>query len=269
MKSLISIFVCCLFFVSSSIAQTLSFPKAIGYTNPTEKSGEKLTEADYLEPIDFFVQTFRPIGWSTDGKFAYANFSIDHNSDLIMSVFVQDMVSDDIVWEDEYSLEKILTSEGNLDKTIDKERWEEILDKELWSEVPEKQLWDALKHQISKKLEKYKIHQEKKVDFRRGTWHRINGQPYKFDLKTRSTEVTGYMGEIHVDCRAKGLGEKTILEGYPVDYKNEHYYYVAGISKSPYQDRVAVVCHFRKTGFDNSTDTYCHLIGCNLKNGFK
>jgi len=249
MKSLFFALIC-LFFTVISVAQVSSFPKEINYY-PDEKSEEEMTEDEYMEIVHNTTQSFHPIGWSIDGKFAYANFFVSYHGDLMMIINVQDMVSDKSLLEEDFSLTDFV-NEGDPTK----------------NSVTAEQLWAAMKDKVNKALAKYKIRQEKKIDYREDTWHRINGQAYKFALTSPKSANEDYSTEIQINCRAKGLGEKTIFKG-DVDYDNKGGYYVAGIIKSPYQNRVAVVCHFIERGFEGATDTYCHLVGCNLKNGFK
>ncbi|MCP4441819.1 MAG: hypothetical protein GY810_23175 [Aureispira sp.] len=245
MKSLIITLSCFFFMATSIVAQTDQFPKEIVYY-PEQKSMEEMTEDEYMEIAHNTTQSFHPIGWSADGKFAYASFHISYHGDLIMILNVQDMISDASLFTEEFSLTDFV-NEG--DPTKDN--------------VTAEQLWSAMKDKINKALARYKIRQEKKIDYRKETWHRINGQPYKFALTMPADED----GIVQINCRAKGLGEKTIFKG-EVDYDSGDYY-VAGIIKSPYQDRVAVVCHFIEGGFEGSVVTFPVLVGCNLKNGFK
>lgn len=232
----------CLFFVSNSIAQTLSLPKEVVYyeiekeENPSENGGY------YTE-----TSSFHPIGWSPDGKFAYVKIFDGYSDGLCITVSIQDMVTDKTIWSESYTSVQL---EENEDYAKHSEN--------------EKALWDKVKYKTEKALAKYKINSNKEIDYRKKTWHRINGQPYKFALTTE--------GRIQIDCRAKEMGSKTLYKQdiSPEDFEmGEYSAYVAGIILSPYEDRVAVLYQTKNKGFEFIIDQGFGLVGCNLKKGFK
>lgn len=238
---IISLFV--LVITTNTIAQSLEFPKEINYYTTENKPKEAEEEEDNTGGRYTVSNDFHPIGWSADGKFAYAQFCDEYSDGLTISVFVQDMTTDKIIWSESsssYDEKKIKTSNQKFG------------------------LWKSLIDKTEKALAKYNIKQEKTIDYRKGSWHRINGQAYKFALTTK--------GKFQIDCRAEGLGQKMV---YKKDV-DEHYFdypflaaKVEGIIKSPYEDRVIVVFSLEESGFEFIDDLMFQLVGCHLKTGFK
>lgn len=213
----------------STIAQSLMFPKELVYY---EAKAETEEEQDGHYTV---TKTFHPIGWSQDGKFAYAEFFDSYADGLTILVSIQDMKTDKLIWQEE---------------TIDGSN--------------EKELWNSIRSKTEKALLKHEIKFNQKIDYRKESWHRINGQAYKFALTANN--------RIQIDCRAKGLGEKTIFKQKitPEDFEYEHRgASVSGIIKSPYEDRVIVVYQKLSKGFEFMNDETFHLVGCHLTKGFE
>jgi hypothetical protein len=214
----------CLFLFKNAIGQSLKLPKEIVYYQ------EKTEDDVHVE-----TTTFHPLGWSKDGKFAYVTFFDAYSDGLSILVVVQDMTSDKIIWS-----------------------------KEVNNGESQEALWGELKSSTARKLAAYGISQKQGIDYRKESWHRINGQAYKFALTTNN--------RIKINCRAKGLGEKTIFKQ---DISAEDFEYsetaanVTGIIKSPYEDRVIVVYQTLSKGFEFIEDESFHLVGCHLTKGFK
>ncbi|MCP4441818.1 MAG: hypothetical protein GY810_23170 [Aureispira sp.] len=241
MKSLIISLSCFFFMVNAVLGQTLQFPKEIVYYELEEEDPEE-NGGHYTE-----TSTFHPIGWSPDGKFAYVKIFDGYSDGLCISVAVQDMVTDKTVWSESYTSMQLGENE-------DYAKHSENV----------KALWNKVKPKTEKALAKYKINAKKELDYRKKTWHRINGQPYKFALTTK--------GKIQIDCRAKDMGSKTLYEQdiSPEDFEMQEYNaYVAGIILSPYEDRVAILYQTSSKGFEFITDQSFALVGCNLNKGFK
>lgn len=234
MKYLI-LFLFCLFYGKNILAQALELPKEIVYYEAKEAVDEG--------PHYTVTTTFHPIGWSKDGKFAYAKFFDSYADGLTLVVVVQDVTSDKVIWSKEvYALGED-GEEQNLDH---------------------KGLWNKVKNSLEKALITYKISPNQSIDYRKESWHRINGQAYKFALTTNK--------KIQIDCRAKGLGEKNIYQQKisETDFEySEIGASVKGIIKSPYEDRVLVLYLISQKGFEFATDESFDLVGCHLTKGFK
>lgn len=219
-----------LFFCKNTIAQSWKLPKEIVYYDEKEVNEE---------PYYTVTTSFHPIGWSKDGKFAYAQFHDSYVDGLTIDVIIQDMTTDKVIWKKErYNLEG-----EDLDYVG---------------------LWNKVKSSTEKMLATYDILLDQKIDYRKDSWHRINGQAYKFALTLDK--------KIQIDCRAKGLGEKTIFKQA---ISEEDFEYsemgasVRGIIKSPYEDRVLVLYLISEKGFEFARDEYFALVGCHLTKGFK
>jgi hypothetical protein len=227
MKLLILFFLC-LFLFKNAIGQSLKLPKELVYYN--EKAEEEENDGYYVE-----TTRFHPLGWSKDGKFAYVKFFDAYSDGLSILVVVQDMASDKVIWS-----------------------------KEANNGISNEALWKELKNSTEKTLAQYGIQSKQSIDYRQESWHRINGQAYKFALTTND--------RIQINCRAKGLGEKTIFKQ---DISAEDFEYmnisarVTGIIKSPYENRVIVVYRTLSKGFEFIEDESFNLVGCHLTRGFK
>jgi len=241
MKNLIITLSCFLFTTTSIVAQTVQFPKEIVYY--------EIEEEDPEENGGYYTETaaFHPIGWSTDGKFAYIKIFDGYSDGLCILVAIQDMVTDKTVWSESYT-------SMQLDENENYAKHAENV----------KALWNKVKGKTEQALAKYKIDSQKELDYRKKTWHRINGQPYKFALTTDD--------KIQLDCRAKDMGSKTLYTQKisAEDFELQEYSaYVAGIILSPYEDRVLVLYQTSSKGFEFITDQDFNLVGCNLNKGFK
>ena len=219
-----------LFSYKNAIAQSLELPNEIVYYD---------TKEDTEGPNYTVTTTFHPIGWSKDGKFAYAQFYDSYADGLTIVIIIQDMITDKVIWKKEH-----YSPEG-----------ESLGDTALWNKV---------KNSTEKMLHIYKIPFHQKIDYRKESWHRINGQAYKFALTINK--------KIQIDCRAKGLGKKEIFRQ---EISEDAFEYsdteasVSGIIKSPYEDRVIVLYLISEKGFEFARDEFFNLVGCHLTKGFK
>lgn len=212
-----------------TIAQSLKLPKEVIYYETEEKSEED-QDGSYV-----VTNSFHPIGWSKDGKFAYIEFFDSYADGLTILVSIQDMTTDQFIWQEE-------TSNGD----------------------NEESLWSVVKSNVEKMLSKHQIQSGETIDYKEDSWHRINGQAYKFALTANN--------KIQINCRAKGLGEKIIFKQKisAEDFEYEHRgASVSGIIKSPYEDRVIVVYRKLSKGFEFAEDETFHLVGCHLTKGFE
>lgn len=229
-------------------SQSFSFPKELAYCH--EFVGDTNT-VTYKKHYQYRKrQDFHPIGWSVDGKFAYAQFYDSYNEGLCIIVVIQNMVSDKVLWEIDVCSEYL---NGGEDFDVDK------------MNLTKQQLWTSQKVKIEENLVKYKIKQEQTVDFRPNAIHQINNQKYQFSLTMNN--------QIQLDCSADDLGQKTIYTATLEDFQNRFIYtsseyYISGIIKSPFENRIIVVSHLLEKGFEFIKDEYFLLTGAHLTKGF-
>lgn len=239
----------CVAFIFQVNAQTLKFPKELVYCN--EFVGDTLTKA-YKEYYQYKErQYFHPIGWSMDGKFAYAQFYESYNEGACIIVVIQDMVFDKVLWKIDLCSEYLNGGENfNVEEM----------------NLTKEQLWDSQKSKIETHLLKYQIKQEQHIDFRTKSIHQINKQKYDFTLSMN--------GQIQINCSANDLGKKSIYKATLEDFQDRFIYssseyYISGIIKSPYEDRIIVVSHLLEKGFEFTRDEYFLLTGAHLTKGFQ
>jgi len=103
-----------IFVVSLTYAQNYSVPKRL----PLEPAAKRefckwdLTPARYLGLIP---ESFYPIGWSRDGKFAYYYEPVDEACGCYFArLVIQDMRTDKFLYEFEYNQDDLMDADGNM-----------------------------------------------------------------------------------------------------------------------------------------------------------
>ena len=102
--SLIAIFFC-IFSVSVAAQAKYSVPKKIDLEKIVEKTFPKYYGHEFPHLIP---ETFFPIGWSRDGKFAYYVEPVDEACGCYFAkLVIQDLRTDKIIWEFKYQGEEV------------------------------------------------------------------------------------------------------------------------------------------------------------------
>ena len=219
---------------------------------------------------------FFPIGWSADGKrLAYGMFYTEGNSqigeDIIyFKVGVQDLVTDDILWQSD----KTWTSSDAGYPGSAKDAWNMAN-----QEMP---------NGITVELEKIGISMPASSVYFTGE---ANNQFYTIPFPVGSDEITistepkvgdeeiqdvpaePIMGSAsktyQVNILSRNLGEKKISEGQIPAYAHV---FVRGFVLNPDQSRIAIILHksgrFNHPEFDTSISEYL-VVGSHLRAGFK
>lgn len=199
---------------------------------------------------EFLFDKFYPIGWSEDGKFAFFYEAADEASGLYHFEFViQSMVSDKILYkwklEDEIDLDK-----GSV-----------------------KQMFKDNQMLFCAKLDEYGIIQEKKISLLESQFD-SNGKKYKVTIENEM-ELNQDFGfevvkstEIFIKC--PDLGTKKIYSYTENDYSMVLGASIAGVIKSPYEERVVVLVRSERWGYEGPPDVIsCFVVGSNLTETFK
>ena len=210
------------------------------YTAPAELKYSRQSE-------EYLFDKFYPIGWSKDGHFAYIVEPADEAAGLYFFEFViQNMISDKVVysWKPDDELE-----EGSV-----------------------KQMWKDYAMLFAEKLNKYGIIQQKDIKIESTEFSHANNKfkvtidnqmgpsDFGFDV-VKATEIF---------IKSPDLGSKRI---YKYTEKEASYILgeiVAGVIKSPYEDRVAVVVKKESSGYEGPPNVISQfLVGANLTESFK
>lgn len=190
---------------------------------------------------------FYPIGWSEDGKFAYALFSGEH--DFVgecadFKVFIQDMASDKVVWEYKY-----FNDGGNGDI-------------ETFSQV-----WKAHQDEIYDNLGKYKIVQSGDV-FCALFPFQYEQKAIDIVIETSDKDTDEFFTTINYKIIATkaGVGSKVISQSEGSDPVSD--VSVLGYFPNSYEPRIAVILIESHAGFEGTKYLTLKLVGCKLNSGF-
>jgi tetratricopeptide (TPR) repeat protein len=193
-----------------------------------------------------------PIGWSSDGKFAYIKLttSEDGLAYRVIENIIQDLVTDEIIWSssDCYGEMPNCTNFLSLDSEGDYENFEQ-------------------------KLAEFKI--SRSSEFELLTFPLAinnNSLGYELSLEESEGEIDGLDGLIessqvmvkYLDGRFKVI----YAESYP-DGSRPYYIYVPGFIKSPYEERIVVFVAEEYLGWEGPPDPVnIDVIGVSLNDGF-
>lgn len=220
--------------------------------------GQVLTETHDSRGNSLYADTFYPIGWSKDGKFAYLCQICADGSGCYPSLIVLDLVSD-----------RRVVNWGTEARRIPD-----------CKDVGE--LWEKNKKIISQMLRKQGIVQQVFSDFAAGGQFQVDGEEYRVEVQ----HETGHVSDVIMDgtqslivkVRKEGVGGKTVY-AYTYDKNKKkakdvgpayiRSVEVAGSLKSPFEDRALLILDRRMRGFENTTDSEYFLIGCHLRVGFR
>jgi|GEM_PF-875874 len=196
---------------------------------------------------------FYPIGWSTDGKFAYAIEPPDEAvGAYFLNVYVQDLVTDKILWQDKYQ-SKPETNTG------------------IQSFAG---YWQANQAKMKAQLEKYGIKQSNESVLFAGV---INNNDDRIDYVVKKTlkgqpdfgnlaMVTDY----EVVVSSENLGSKTVhKEKYkkPIRVLDVD---VIGYLRGEDEKRVALLIAGVRRGWEGPPHvTWFKVVGTNIRAGFK
>ncbi len=194
--------------------------------------------------MGMYPATFHPIGFSKKGHFAYFIYKTESGGTGYAGLFrfyLLDLVNNSIVEKIEFSDD----NKGNL--TLE-------------------QIWDRHSARIENLLAAWKV---KPVSLVLTPLPAIltNGLSFDVhtDIKIRKSESVHHADSFTVSA---DLGEKTKLI-YSQPRADSISVKPAGILKSPWEDRAAVILIEYFSGSEGSLDAYPLVIGCDLAKGFQ
>jgi len=204
-----------------------------------------------IKDAPFLYDTFYPLGYSDDGKIAYAiEYDTDPRDMVQIKTFIQDLVTDKILWQDEYRVEENITN------------------------IDFKSFWREKRQKILEQLNQHKLHYSNQLT--------LYGEKlyYKHDalfLSSKSQKSyqkdwgLEFLDSSTISLRSEKKGEKVLNRKY---YKGEHVLAREPIGYIPLGERgsrrVAVVVATLHRGWEGPPHTISYdIVGANLDVGFK
>jgi len=201
--------------------------------------------------------SFRPIGWSRNGKFAYVIEPADEACGCyFMTLYIQDLVTDKILWRLDYNSSNSQSQHPAQDL---------------------KSLWPQKEAEISKMLNFHEISQSTDFELRSVPIIQDN---YQYDFPLRNSFMPD-MGEGYTTIRNASIfmyrNGKSIIKIFNKDHgvvtnlsdggssssalKNN----IQGYLMSPFENRIAMIYSYMDRGYEGPPNVInLDIIGCNL-----
>ena len=196
---------------------------------------------------------FYPLGWSADGKFAYAIEPPDEAAGIyFLNVYIQDLVTDKILWQDKFQSEAETTT-GILSFAA---------------------YWQANQSAMEARFKKHGINQTNDSVLFAGA---INNKEDRIDYlakkKLKGVPDLGNIAvvtEYQVLVTSEKLGSKTVHKEQPKQIARILDVDVLGYLRGEDQERVALLIAGVSRGWEGPPHvTWFKVVGTNLKRGFK
>lgn len=221
---------------------------------------------------DFSIQHIHdiyPIGWSDDGKFAYIQHRHwDESNNHSYRLIIQSMVTDNIIWENDYFNVFRLIEDANYEQY-------EKLQKIYFDVLTPEFYYQYKKDEIDAALKKYNIIQIE-PSFIQG-----------FPITTTSSVIDIHLNELakeELREDMKGLNffrsytynievsnnnENKIIHSNHLEREEVIGSQIVGYLKSPFEDRIAVIVAYFH--WDRHLTHYVRfeVVGCDISYGFK
>ena len=236
----------------SSLAQNTKYSKT--YNTPTRLVLNGVGEppkSDENGYISMLTESFYPIGFSKDGKFAYYVEPADEACGCyIAKLVIQDLRTDKILWEHSYMSDE---PGAPADQTV-------------------KTYWKKKRGGFSRKLAQYGIKAKKSFTLKYPTInYKSDLFTPKLDLKIK-TDVYSVDGTVSLSMFSKQKGTKTIYNKRydPKKVNSIRSAEISGVLLSPFESRVAVVVIETHRGWEGLPNiTRIKIVGSDLKTRFR
>lgn len=238
-----------------AVAQSYSVPKKLPLERTTRRTFPEYFGRGRLYPA-LIPETFFPVGWSKDGKFAYYYEPVDDACGCYFAhLVIQDMRTDKVLWEFKY----------NQDDDRDPNTGD------MKGEGDIRKLWQKNQKLFSDKLREHAIIAGTSV---------LLGKTFSAGRSFTAKAVKTMGKDEYYDqlvkklafvLTSKGIGTKTL---YIADYSKEEYSGmldagVVGVIKSPYENRIAVIGMEVNRGWEGPPHTGdVRIVGADLISGF-
>ncbi|MEO8573020.1 MAG: hypothetical protein ABI481_03550 [Pyrinomonadaceae bacterium] len=201
---------------------------------------------------------FYPIGWSRDGKFAYYSEPVDEECGCYFAeLTIVDLRTDKVLWEFENKPTERMNDKGE--------------------PIPDdmRKLWARNNVMFSQKLREHGIQQVGRFALMPATFA-SGGKSFAAkvaSVKSNDPDGLNRIRKIDLTLSSPSLGKKSL---YTAEYKGDDMYVspldaaVAGIFKSPFEKRVAVIMIKVQRGWEGPPHTVeAQIAGADLVNGFR
>lgn len=243
-------------FAGTIAAQTTySVPKKVDLEKVVQKTFPKYFGQEFPHLIP---ETFFPIGWSRDGKFAYYTEPVDEACGCYYAhLVIQDMRTDKVIWEYKYNQGDEMDENGKMPDLDTIAR-----------------LWAKNQKLFSEKLRENGIVQTQKFKLMDKNF---TSEGKTFSAKaniTKGENPDGYeprVDKISLILSSPKLGSKQV---YSADHSKKEYWFmldaaVIGALKSPFENRVAIIAIEVMRGYEGPPHTAdVRIVGADLTSGF-
>lgn len=246
---------------SVSFAQNnYAVPRAVNLDAIVRRSFTKYYVRPYPGAMrqQLYTDGFYPIGWSRDGKFAYYIEPVDEACGCYFGeLIIQDLRTDNILWH----------FKNDPQSRVD--------DKGAPIEDDIRKLWKRNEKMFVDKLREHKIDQFARFALMPATF-RSAGKAYAAKVvavKANDDDGLNRVRRLTLELGSPTLGKKSLFTS---DYKADEMWVspldatVAGVLKSPFENRVAVVMIKVQRGYEGPPHTVeAQIAGADLTSGFR
>ena len=203
--------------------------------------------------VEILDAVFYPLGWSPDGKLAYAIEPPDEAvGSYFLNVYVQDLVTDKILWQDKY--------QSKPESTTDIQSFAAY--------------WQANQAKMEAQLQKYKIKQvNDSVLFAGSISNKDDRLDYVVQKKLKGQPDLGNLAmvtEYQVTVTSDNLGSKTVHKEKIKNNERILDVDVIGYLRGDDEERVALLIAGVRRGWEGPPHTtWFKVVGTNVKRGFK
>lgn len=258
MKKVISIISTAVIITVLAIAisgQTYAVPREVPIDRLVRQNFREYFGRDYRYPA-LVAETFFPIGWSKDGKFAYYTEPVDEACGCYYAkLVIQELRIDKVIWKFDYE-------QGGQDENNRSTEPGNI-----------RELWKKNQRLFSEKLAENGIVASRSAML--GKTFKVGGKSYTAKLveKLGKNPEEDYrrVNYYTVSLISPRLSKKLFTSE---DHTKEEYWFMLnagliGVLKSPYENRVAVIAVEVKRGYEGPPHTGdIQIVGADLTSGF-
>jgi hypothetical protein len=234
------------------------------YANPFELKLEGTTKRRFREYYrqrqgeDFVTESFYPIGWSKDGKFAYYVEPVDEACGCYFArLFILDLKADKVLWEFNYDSEDLEEAKKARKPYSLNTLWQ--VNRKLFSD---KLRENGIVPQVRFNLLEFPINH-------RGDLLTAHLQTKEKEGADADARFNGAINKVTLQMSSKRNGKKTILD-HPYSEALPLYVGVAGYVKSHFEPRIAVILVQIHRGYEGPPHVgEVKIVGASLETGFK
>ncbi|MCP4439237.1 MAG: hypothetical protein GY810_09880 [Aureispira sp.] len=226
-------------------AQKYSFPKEVNFYGDLQ--------ADNFEGSNFGLHdSFFPIGWSSDGKFAYIKETANEAGMYFIGLYIQNVITDKIIAKKVYPIE-----EDGAD------------------DIQSLGIWEKHYSTFERLLSKHNISSKHSPQLIKKKTFEIADIKYAVKLESKRDKLDGmnYFGAIthaKIYLTSKKLGTKRVYSYKEIELPNMLDINIVGYFKSPWENRIIIVSEEVGRGYEGPPHVHGFILtGAHLLDGFK